>query len=103
MAVIDDFRGIITVFVEFKIDPEKSELVIAQLKEFYAKHAKGSTGLVSVNYHLSFDSSLIFNYAQWKTEDDFERFITDKSNLAFMKSIDCLESKFTKTKVVFTT
>jgi hypothetical protein len=102
MAIIDDFRGMITVFVEFKIEPTKSELVINQLKEFYAKHAAGSLGLVSVNYHLSFDSHFIFNYAQWKTEKDFDNFISDKSNLAFMKSIDCRESKFTKTKVVFT-
>lgn len=103
MAIIDDFRGIITVFVEFKIDPAKTEIVINQLKEFYSNYAKGSHGLVSVNYHLSFDSNFIFNYAQWKTEEDFDNFIKDKKNLAFMKSIDCLESKFTKTKVVFTT
>ena len=44
MAIIDDFRGIITVFVEFKIEPTKSEQVINQLKEFYAKHAAGSLG-----------------------------------------------------------
>ncbi|MFT6069043.1 MAG: quinol monooxygenase YgiN [Bacteriovoracaceae bacterium] len=103
MAVIDDFRGIVTVFVEFKIDQKKSDLVINQLKEFYDKHAKGSQGLVSVNYHLSFDKSSIFNYAQWKTEEDFDNFITNESNIEFMKTIDCLESRFTKTKVVFTT
>lgn len=103
MAVIDTFRGIITVFVEFKIDPSKSELVLEQLKDLYAKHAAGSPGLVSVNYHLSLEKDLIFNYAQWKTEEDFENFMNNKKNQSSMKSIDCLESRFTKTKVVFTT
>lgn len=102
MAIIDSYRGIITVFVEFKTPKGNADEVLEVLKNIYHESAKGYEGLISVNYHSALDGTAIFNYAQWKDEASFDAFISDPKVQKSMQSLGEIDSHFTKTKVVFT-
>ena len=51
---------------------------------------------------MSLDGKSLHNYAQWKTEQDFDNFISDSDVKKAMTELSSFQSKFTKTKVVFT-
>ena len=101
MAVIDNFRGIITVFIEFQTTEQNTEETYVTLKEFYESTVKGYEGLVSVNYHVALDGKSIHNYSQWKTEEAFDKFFSQAPVKKLFKNLGSHEPKVTKTKVVF--
>ena len=101
MAVIDNFRGILTVVVEFQTPDGKAQELAVKLKEFYEETVKGYDGLISVNYHTSLDLNSVFNYAQWKNEESFDNFLADENVKKALSILGDYKSKFTKTKVVF--
>lgn len=101
MAIIDSYRGIITVFIEYSFS-EQSEDAIEKLKVFFEQNIKGKDGLISVNYHLAEDGQSIYNYSQWKNEESFDLFLNDKTTVKATKELKGFKTKITKTKVVFT-
>lgn len=102
MAIIDTYRGILTIFIEFKTKKADAQVNLEKLKSLYNDHFNGSDGLISVNYHLSKDEKTIFNYTQWKNEETYDCFMSDPLIKEVFSSLDDLKPKFTKTKVVFT-
>ena len=101
MAVIDNFRGIITVFIEFQTKDKSAEETYASLKGFYESVVKGYDGLISVNYHIALDGKSIHNYSQWKTEEAFDKYLSDASVKKYFEDLGQNAPKVTKTKVVF--
>ncbi len=78
MAIIDQYRNILTVLIEFDVEPEKCDEHIAHIKSFLNEIVKKQPGFISANLHVSLDKKKIVNYAQWKNEQDYQNFLDNK-------------------------
>ncbi len=102
MPVIDHYRNILTVLIEFDSTPEEVENQLSQLKTFTNEVVKLQPGFISANLHVSTDNQKIVNYAQWKSEEDFQNFLDNQEIQKTIKEILKSKPRFTKMKVVFT-
>lgn len=100
MAVIDNFRGILTIFCEYKTDDGSPEELLEKLKPIFINHIKEYPGLISYNLHLSLESNSVFNYFQWKDEETYLAFMEDDPIQDHFSKITGLHCQSTKTKVV---
>ncbi|MCR9206401.1 MAG: antibiotic biosynthesis monooxygenase [Halobacteriovoraceae bacterium] len=77
MAIIDQYRSLLTVLVEFEIDPNECDQHVANIKEFLNETVKKQEGFISANLHTSLDKSKVVNYAQWKNEECYQNFLNN--------------------------
>ena len=102
MAVIDRFRNITTIFEVFDLPKSQEAEFIQSFSDFIQKDIKPRPGFVSFNLHLSGDGEL-FNYAQWKSPEDYKSFLNDKSLKEKREYFYSKLNRATATKVTFTT
>jgi len=100
MAVIDNFRGILTVFSEYNNEDCSSSELLELIEPIFSNHIKGYPGLVSYNLHISLETNSVFNYFQWKDEESYLKFCEDKEILKLFSKISGFSNKSFKTKVV---
>ena len=100
MAVIDEFRNILTVLIEFELSPDEVDEHVANIKEFVKGTVKGQPGFISANLHVSTDRKKVVNYAQWKTEEDYQNFLNNEEVQGMAKNILKITPKTTLMKVV---
>lgn len=74
MAVIDQYRNILTVVAIYELDPSQVDEHVNELKSFVLNVAKGQPGFISSNLHVSLDKKRVVNYSQWKSEADYNDF-----------------------------
>lgn len=74
MAIIDQYRSLLTVLVEFEVDPSECDDHVSSLKSFINEVVKKQEGFISANLHTSLDKKKVVNYAQWKNEECFQNF-----------------------------
>lgn len=101
MAVIDRFRNITTVFEVFEMPKSEEAEFIQQFSDFIQIEVKPRAGFVSYNLHISAEGEL-FNYAQWKSMEDYESFLNDESLRERRESFYSKLNRSKATKVVFT-
>ncbi|MBK25235.1 MAG: hypothetical protein CME70_14670 [Halobacteriovorax sp.] len=100
MAVIDNFRGILTVFSEYFSEGSSSKELLEELEPIFSNHIKGYPGLVSYNLHISIETDSVFNYFQWKDDDSYQKFCEDETIRKMFLEISGFNDKSFKTKVV---
>lgn len=103
MAVIDQYRSLLTVLIVFDVTPDQVDEHIANIKEFLLGTVKSQPGFVSANLHISTDRKRIVNYAQWRTEADYENFLANEEVQAKAKEVLKVEPKTTLMKVALAT
>ncbi len=103
MAVIDQYRNLLTVLTEFDASPSQVDDQIARLKEFLLETVKVQRGFVSANLHISSDRNKIINYSQWRTSEDYEAFLVDEELQAKVGAILNSEPKITLMTVALAT
>lgn len=101
MAVIDQYRDILTVLVEFDIDPTNCDEHIRKIKEFFNNVVRKQPGFISANLHLSLDKKKVINYAQWKNEDFYNEFLNNEEVQSAGKMVLIKDSKSILMKVAF--
>ncbi|MGL5806683.1 MAG: antibiotic biosynthesis monooxygenase family protein [Xenococcaceae cyanobacterium] len=74
MSTIAINNEILTVIVIFSVEPEKQQELIDAIAEF-SKTVKQQPGFISANIHKSLDGLKVANYAQWRSQKDYENFI----------------------------
>ncbi|HEX8032399.1 MAG TPA: antibiotic biosynthesis monooxygenase family protein [Ktedonobacterales bacterium] len=67
--------NLVTVINIFETKPEQQQELIDQWIRF-VEEAKGESGMIGTALHRSTDGTRVVNYAQWKSEEDLERFVT---------------------------
>lgn len=102
MAVIDHYRNILTVLIEFEIPSEEVESHLANIKVFLNDVVKIQPGFISANLHVSTDKKKVINYAQWKTEEDYQNFLNNKEAQKAAQDVLKYEPRTTFMKVVYT-
>lgn len=75
MPAIAKNNDVTTVIVIFAVEPEKQQELVDTIIEFLETTVKRQPGFVSSSIHKSIDGVRVMNYAQWKTQEDYQTFI----------------------------
>ena len=70
-STISTNNKLLTVLVYFKIEPQYQMEQLKLIKGFVEKAVKKQNGFISANFHTSLDGTRIANYAQWRSEKDY--------------------------------
>lgn len=101
MAIIDQYRNILTVLIEFEVTPEECDQHVANIVEFLTSTVKQQPGFISANLHTSLDKTKVINYAQWKSEADYQAFLDNEEAQAAASKVLKFEPRVTWMKVAF--
>jgi quinol monooxygenase YgiN len=65
---------LITLINVFETKPEQQQVLLDQLSHF-AESVKEEPGMIGAALHRSTDGTRVINYAQWRSEEDLDRFV----------------------------
>jgi quinol monooxygenase YgiN len=77
MPIISQNNDLVTVIVIFSVESQQQQKLVDNLVEFVEKTVKYQPGFVSASIHTSLDGTRVMNYAQWKSQQDYEAFINN--------------------------
>jgi quinol monooxygenase YgiN len=77
VTVIDSDADCITLINTFVVRPENQDELIDVLEEATEQVMRFRPGFVSANIHKSLDGKRVVNYAQWRSQADFEAMLAD--------------------------
>ncbi len=63
---------LLTLINVFTVEPENQQQLIDVLTEATTATMTGQPGFISANLHGSADGRRVVNYAQWRSQDDFD-------------------------------
>ncbi len=66
--------NLVTLINVFETKPEQQQALLDQLSRF-AESVKEEPGMVGAALHRSTDGTRVVNYAQWRLEEDLDRFV----------------------------
>lgn len=100
MAIIDQYRSLLTVLIEFEVSPNECDQHVSNIVEFLNSTVKKQEGFISANLHVSLDKKKVVNYAQWKNQECFEKFFNDPESKKAGEKVFSAPTKLTFMKVV---
>jgi len=72
MATIEKGRGLMTLVNVFTVEPDKQAQLATLLVRATRETMRQLPGFVSASIHRSLDGTKVINYAQWRSQADFE-------------------------------
>ena len=87
MSTIDKNADLMTLVNVFTVKPENQEKLVTLLTDATEQVMRSLPGFVSANIHKSVDGKKVVNYAQWKTEDDFQAMKKNPEAQSHMKAV----------------
>jgi quinol monooxygenase YgiN len=72
MVTIAAGRGMLTLINVFTVKPENQQPLVQLLIDATEQTMKHLPGFVSANIHKSHDGTKVVNYAQWRSQKDFQ-------------------------------
>ncbi|HEX4203902.1 MAG TPA: antibiotic biosynthesis monooxygenase family protein [Ktedonobacteraceae bacterium] len=72
MSTIEKDRNLTTLINVFTVAPERQQDLMDVLIDATASVMRKLPGFVSANLHKSLDGTKVVNYAQWRSQADFE-------------------------------
>jgi quinol monooxygenase YgiN len=70
-------QPLVTLVNVFHCEPERQQELIALLRRTTEETMSRFPGFVSANFHASRDGTRVLNYAQWRSDADFEAMLAD--------------------------
>lgn len=86
MPTIAKNNDVVTVIVIFSVEPERQQELIDTILTF-ADTVKKQPGFVSASLHKSLDGVRVMNYAQWRSQEDYEAFVNNSEVQALGKKL----------------
>jgi quinol monooxygenase YgiN len=74
MPIIAKNNEVVTVIFSFAVEPEHQQELIDMMIDALETTTKQQPGFVSASFHKSLDGVRVFNYAQWRTQAEYETF-----------------------------
>jgi hypothetical protein len=68
---------VVTLINVFTVDPENQQELVRLLDEATETVMRHLPGFVSANIHAGLDGVTVANYAQWRSEEDFEAMLAN--------------------------
>ncbi|MDR0358492.1 MAG: antibiotic biosynthesis monooxygenase [bacterium] len=85
-------QDVVTLVNVFSVAPENQEKLLDMLIEATQQTMRHLPGFVSANFHRSLDGTKVINYAQWRTQEDFEAMLANPKAREHMAPITELAS-----------
>lgn len=92
MTRIATDQDVVTLVNVFTVSPEHQQKLLDMLIEATQTTMRHLPGYVSANFHRSLDGTRVINYAQWRTQEDFEAMLANPEARAHMAPITELAS-----------
>jgi quinol monooxygenase YgiN len=90
VPTIDSERPVLTLINVYEVAPEKQAELAELLSDTTEKVMRHFPGFVSVSVHRSVDGTRVANYAQWASQEDFERMMKNPDAQARIKELAAL-------------
>ncbi len=74
MPTIAKDNDVITLIFSLAVEPERQQELIDLIVDALETITKHQPGFVSASLHKSLDGTRVFNYAQWRTQTEYETF-----------------------------
>lgn len=74
MPTIAKHNDVVTVIFSFAVEPNRQQELIDLLIDALETTTKHQPGFLSASIHKSLDGARVFNYAQWRTQAEYETF-----------------------------
>ncbi|MGH9966350.1 MAG: antibiotic biosynthesis monooxygenase family protein [Pyrinomonadaceae bacterium] len=87
MIQISKDKQLVTLINVFTVEPKNQQRLVDMLAKATEQTMKHMTGFVSATIHKTADGVRVANYAQWKTQEDFEAMLKNPEATAHMKPI----------------
>jgi quinol monooxygenase YgiN len=82
MSTIAKHNDVATVIFSFAVEPERQQELIDLMIDALETTTKHQPGFVSASLHKSLDGVRVFNYAQWRTQAEYEAFAQSSEDQA---------------------
>jgi quinol monooxygenase YgiN len=79
--------NIVTLINVFTIEPSRQQKLVDMLIESTEQTMNKQEGFISANIHKSLDGTKVINYAQWKSQEAFEKMLKNPKALIHMNDI----------------
>lgn len=86
MPAIAKNNEVLTVIIVFSVEPQRQQELIDTILGFL-ETVKKQPGFVSASLHKSLDGVRVLNYAQWRSQADYEAFINNSEVQALGKKL----------------
>ena len=94
MTTISTERDVVTLINVFTVAPADQQRLLDLLVEATESVMKRLPDFVSANLHKSIDGTMVTNYAQWRSREDFEAMLQNAEAMAHMKGAGQIAEKF---------
>ncbi len=85
LTTLNPSDGYAVLINTFRVQPERAEALIKILADA-TDTMRNMPGFVSANLHLSSDKTRVVNYAQWRSQTDFEMMLQNEEAKPHMKA-----------------
>jgi quinol monooxygenase YgiN len=94
MTVLDPSAGYFTLINTFTVEPKRAQALLAHLSKATEELFLRAPGFVSANLHMSRDRRHVTNYAQWRSQEDYDAAVQNPESQAHMRDAAALASTF---------
>jgi quinol monooxygenase YgiN len=86
MTTITTEKSLITLINVFTVSPDNQQRLVDLLVEATQHTMRNQPGYISANIHKSLDGTRVTNYAQWRSQEDFEAIEKNPEVLVHMRA-----------------
>ncbi len=85
-------QQVITLVNVFTVAPQDQQALVDLLDSATAEVMRDRVGFVSANIHASLDGTRVVNYAQWRSDADFQAMLGDPAAREHFAAVNALAS-----------
>jgi quinol monooxygenase YgiN len=94
MTTISTEKNLVTLINVFTVTPENQQRLVDLLVEATQSIMRNQPGYISANIHKSLDGTRVTNYAQWRSQADYEAMLNNPEALVHMRAASQLATSF---------
>lgn len=64
------------VLIEIEVEPQHQQNFLDKIATYVEKYIKSLPGFISASFHISEDGRKVLNYAQWRSKEAYESFLS---------------------------
>lgn len=94
MTTLDPNAAHLTLINTFTVEPTRADELLDLLSRATDQTMRHLPGFVSANLHISRDRRRVANYAQWRSQDEFEAMLKNPEAQAHMREAAGIAASF---------
>lgn len=94
MTTLDPKAGYLVLINTFTVEPNRADELLTVLSHATEKGIRQMPGFVSASLHLSHDKRHVANYAQWRSQADLDKMMTNPDAQVHMREAAAIATSF---------